>query len=288
MGRARALWLVLAVAMLLRPSPAFAASADATDPAAPWLADRGPGLPTSVLGTYVEPRQLVVYTFYEYTLNRDEEYKPVDFGFGLDRDFRARRTDHEALLFAAAGLTSNVTLELESALWTTAIQHRAADDPTGMPAEVKESGLGDTEGQLRWRMMRETAGRPELFGYFEFVFPLQRQRALIGTQDWEFAQGLGVIKGTRLGTFTVRAAVSYSAEEDKAEFGEYAVDYLKRVSPGFRWALSIEGEQDELALIAEAQLHVRPNAYLKLNNGFGLTDKAPDEAPEVGIVFSFR
>lgn len=52
--------------------------------------------------------------------------------------------------------------------------------------------------------------------------------------------------------------------------------------------LILEGEQDEVALIAEAQYHITPNAFIKLNNGFGLSAKAPDQAPEVGILWAFR
>jgi hypothetical protein len=35
------------------------------------------------------------------------------------------------------------------------------------------------------------------------------------------------------------------------------------------------------------QWQLAPSALLKLNNGFGLTSKAPDLAPEVGIAFSW-
>jgi hypothetical protein len=49
----------------------------------------------------------------------------------------------------------------------------------------------------------------------------------------------------------------------------------------------VEGEQDEVALIAELQWRLSPRATLKLNNGFGLTNKAPDQAPEIGIALSF-
>jgi len=98
---------------------------------------------------------------------------------------------------------------------------------------------------------------------------------------------LGLVKGGRWGTLTVRAAGSFSAGEGKLAFGEYAVEYLKRTSERWRWVVAIEGEEDERALIVEAQLEARPGLMIKLNNGFGLTSKAPDVAPEVGAVFSF-
>jgi hypothetical protein len=79
----------------------------------------------------------------------------------------------------------------------------------------------------------------------------------------------------------------YQAEDKAFAFGEYALEYLKRLSPRWRGVLAVEGEQDEVAAIAEAQWQLAPKALLKLNNGFGLTSKAPDLAPEVGIAFSW-
>ena len=49
----------------------------------------------------------------------------------------------------------------------------------------------------------------------------------------------------------------------------------------------MEGDQDEVQAILEIQYQVRPNITIKLNSGFGLTSKAPEFAPEVGVLFSF-
>jgi hypothetical protein len=119
------------------------------------------------------------------------------------------------------------------------------------------------------------------------VFPFQRDRVLIGTQDWEIIQGFGLTRGFRFGTLTGRVSASYTAEDKAVIFGEYALEYLKRIGPRWRGVLAMEGEQDEAAAIAELQWEFSPRALLKLNNGFGITSKAPDLAPEVGIVFSF-
>src|SRR3989442_4565460 len=89
----------------------------------PYLADRGDGIHTSLFGTYVRRNELLVYLFYEYTRNRDAEYKPSELGFGLDRDFRAKREDHEALIFAAYGITDSLAVEFESAVYTRSEEH---------------------------------------------------------------------------------------------------------------------------------------------------------------------
>lgn len=249
--------------------------------------DRGPGVPTSMFGIYVEPGQLLLYPFVEYYRDKDAEYSPDELGYGLDTDFRGRYRATEGLIFLGYGISDRLAVELEAAVIRARLE-TSPDDPSGTPPVVKESGLGDVEGQLRWRWARETERRPELFSYFETVFPLQKSKRLIGTQDWEFKLGTGVVRGFGWGTATVRAAVEYDRAEGTAALGEYAVEYLKRVSPLLRVFTAVEGSEDEVELIAETQWSLRPNVVLKLNSAFGLTSKATDWAPEVGLMFSFR
>lgn len=92
------------------------------------------------------------------------------------------------------------------------------------------------------------------------------------------------------GTMTVRAAVENARDEGKRKFeaGEYAIEYLRRLSRTWRVVAAIEGNQlDDVELITEAQVHFYPRVFLKLNTGVGLTPNATDFAPEVGIMFSF-
>lgn len=154
-----------------------------------------------------------------------------------------------------------------------------------MPARIERSGIGDIETQLRWRWREETQTRPELFSYFETVFPTQEDYSLIGTTAWEFKFGAGLVRGLRWGTLTTRVAVGYA--DGGIEPGEYALEYLRRVSNGLRLFAAIEGSQDEIELITEAQVFLARNVFLKLNNAFGVTSKAPDWAPEIGVMISF-
>lgn len=266
---------------------ASAIPAAAADDLPVYLRDRGRGVQTSLFGTYVEKGEFLFYPFYEPTFNSDQEYKPAELGYSLEQDFRAKRTDHEALVFLAYGFSDRLALEVESALYTTATQHKAADDPSSMPNELTESGLGDTQAELRWRMTDETERKPEFFSYFEAVFPLQKDKVLIGTSELELIVGVGLIKGGAWGTLSARASGVYETEAGSVDTDEFAVEYLKRTSAAWRWVASIEGNQDEWSAIGEAQWFLRPRTYLKLNSGFGLTDKAPDLAPEMGIMFSF-
>jgi hypothetical protein len=157
-----------------------------------------------------------------------------------------------------------------------------------MPALLEESGLGDVEGQLRYRWNRETDRSPEVFSYFETVFPLQKNRQLIGTQDWELKFGSGMVRGFSFGTMTIRAAVEYDASARNLALGEVALEYLRRVNSSFRIYAGVEGTQDEIEGITELQWSIRPNLVLKLNNAVGLTSKATDWAPEIGILFRIR
>lgn len=257
----------------------------ATDPEeAPYLADRGPGLATSLFGTYVEPGQWLVYPFYEYETTSAFEYKPSEVGFIGNQDFLGKLVSHEVDLYVARGLTDRLMIELEGQLYTSATLDRASNDTSGVPARIKESGLGEIEGQVRYRWQPETAHRPEVFSFVELVFPFQKNKHLIGAQDWGGAIGLGAIKGYSWGTMTARATIAY--DDGTFEPGEYAIEYLKRISPRWRCVAALEGESDELSFIGEAQYFFTRHAYLKFNSGFGLTRKTPDFAPEVGIMMT--
>jgi len=251
-----------------------------------YLRDRGEGVSTSMFGTYIQKGQLLVYPYYEYYRDHDYEYAPNELGYTQDKDYRGDYEGHEWLLFLGYGISPRLAIELEAAAISAELE-TASDDNSGLPASISESGIGDVESQLRWRWTEETAKRPELFSYFETVFPTQDKGSLIGTTDWEFQLGAGLIRGRSWGTTTIRAAVEYDASENAFGLGEVALEYLRRLSDTWRVFGSVEGTGDEIELITEAQLHFSGKVFLKLNNAVGLTSKAPDWAPEIGVVFSF-
>lgn len=249
--------------------------------------DRGTGAPTSMFGTYCRKGELLVYPFFEYYINRDQEYSPNEFGYVLDQDFTAKYKASETLLFLAYGITEDVNVEFEAALHIKATQWKAAGDPTAMPNELTESGFGDTQMEVNWRWREETDARPEVWSFCEVVFPLQKDNVLIGTGDWEVKLGTGAIKGFEWGTIMGRLAIEYDGGEKKVELGEYAIEYLKRLSPTWRVYTGLEGSEDELEFITEFQWRLGERAVVKINNAFGVTPKAVDWAPEIGVMFSF-
>ncbi|HEV8357072.1 MAG TPA: hypothetical protein VGQ17_09950 [Gemmatimonadales bacterium] len=278
-----ALNAAVAVSASLPFMPASLAAQRDTTPAS--QRDRGPGIATSMFGTYIRPGELLVYPFIECYHDHNFEYDPLELGYGLDRDFRGRYRATEGLLFLGYGLNDWLAVELEAAVISARLD-KAPGDPSALPARLEQSGVGDVEGQVRFRMQREAGRRPEIFGYFESAAPVQTRKLLIGTPDWEFKLGAGFSRGYRWGTLTFRLAAEYGLEEDKPELGEYALEYLRRLSPSWRVYAGIEGSQDEVELITEAQWRLARWATLKLNNALGITSKATDWAPEVGVMFS--
>lgn len=274
------------VALGLTAVPSFAQAEEDSDLPS-YLRDRGTGIPTSMFGTTIDRGEFLFYPFFEYYVDDNAEYAPSDLGFTGEEDFRGRYRAREGLVFLGYGVNERLALELEAAVIDARLE-KSPDDSSEVPAVIEESGLGDVEGQVRWRWRAEDRERSEIFSYFEYVLPLQRDKLLIGTQDWEFKVGMGRVRGYDWGTMTMRLAIEYEVAETKFDLGEYALEYLRRLNSTWRIYGGIEGTQDEVELITEAQLHFNDNIVLKLNNAFGVTSKATDWAPEVGILFSTR
>jgi len=89
------------------------------------------------------------------------------------------------------------------------------------------------------------------------------------------------------GTITLKASGTYSTGEGKLDWGDYGIEYAKKIGDRWRVVLALEGFQAELEAVAEIQWQVSRRVTIKLNSGFGLTSKAPDFAPEIGVLFSF-
>lgn len=250
-----------------------------------YLRDRGDATSLSQFASYVQKGQLTIYPFYEYYKDKDYEYSPNELGKPLDQDFRGKYSANEVLLFFGYGITDRLAVEFEAAYIDATLEPSPAD-PTGLPPKITESGIGDVEGQIRYRFVKENESHPELFSYFETVGPTQDSGSLIGTTDWEFKLGFGVMRGYRFGTIVGRGAVEYDVAEDAGSLGELAVEYVKRLSPQWRVYGGVEGNQDEVALIVDVQWHYSRYGLIKVGNGFGLSSKATDWAPEVGLMFN--
>ena len=249
-----------------------------------YLGDRGTGMPTSQFGTYVRKGEILIYPFHEYYYDHNVEYEPYDFGHGSTREYRGRYEANEGLIFIGYGVSDRLALEFEAGI-IGAEFNKSEKDFSTVPQEIEKFGLSDVEGQIRWRWNFEKARTPEFFNYFEYVLPTGEKNSLIGTSAWEFKLGTGMVKGFGWGTMTFRVAVDYDTGEKVAGVGEYAIEYLKRVSNRFRFFAMMEGSDDEIALVPEVQWFLSRSIYFKAGSGFGVTSKATDFAPEVGFMF---
>ena len=110
---------------------------------------------------------------------------------------------------------------------------------------------------------------------------------MIGTVGMEAELGFGLTRGFAWGTLTARIAGAYEGDSSSHfDLGEYAVEYLKRVSPSWRVFAAVQGQSDEVSLITEAQWHLGRHVFIRFNQEVGLTSRATDWEPQLGILFT--
>jgi len=283
----------LLVVSLLVPGPTAGgegagpvAAQAAEEPLPDYLKDRGTGVALSMFGSYIRRGELVIYPYWEYYLDDDREYNPEELGFAGQQDFRGRFRASEGLFFVAYGLTDGLAIQAEVAGIRASIE-KAQADLSALPPKLEQSGLGSFETQLRWRWRKETERHPELWGYLDVVYPTNKKEPLIGTMGWELELGTGLTRGFRWGTLTGRVSLAYEgASTTKFDLGEYAVEYLKRVSPSWRLFAAVQGSGDAVSLITEVQWHLTRHVFIRFNQELGLTSRANDWEPQLGILFT--
>jgi hypothetical protein len=275
----------LAVVTLLA---GFGVPLAAADDLPSYLRDRGTGMRTSMFASYVNRGEFLVYPFYEYYKDDNQQYSPNEYGGTGIQDLEGKYRANEGILFLGYGITDKLAIEVEMA-YISATFEKDPLDTYGTPPKVESSGVGDLEGQITFRFLTETEKRPELYTFFEAVVPHDKTDPLVGTEDWEFKLGVGGFRGFGFGTLWLSAAAEYtSASSTPWDLGETQLGYIRRVNPQWRVYAGIEGQAtDEASLITEVQRTLSSNAYLKANLGLGLTSNATDFAPEVGVMFSF-
>ncbi|MGH8014589.1 MAG: hypothetical protein ACREBV_00160 [Candidatus Zixiibacteriota bacterium] len=252
---------------------------------ASYLRDRGEGISTSMFGTYIKKGELLIYPFFEYYQDHNYQYQPDEFGYANDIELRGSYEASEGLIFLGYGLSERLVVELEAAIIHAELETSPAD-PTLIADEISESGLGDVQTQFNWRWRKETAAKPEIYSFLEVVYPFNKDKDLTGTSDYELKLGSGLVRGFKWGTMDIWASVEYPFVENRASFGAIGIQYLKRLSPSWKLFIGTEANQDEVEFITETQWYVSQNVRFKFNNAFGLTSKATDWAPEVGVMFS--
>ena len=98
--------------------------------------------------------------------------------------------------------------------------------------------------------------------------------------------GLGLIKGFAWGTLTGRISASYLPGDGTFELGEMDGVPQTHVREMALGAFG-RGGAGRVGRDFEIQWHFKPNGARETERRHRLTAKAPDHAPEVGVVFSF-
>ncbi len=251
--------------------------------------DTGRGIQTSAFGTYVHRGELLVYPFFSRTIDHNREYQPDMFGVGGDVDFRGKFSSNETGVMVSYGWTNWLALEFTTAYMTASLEKDPNDNyPT--PAKTKETGLGDAEGQIRVRCLKEKARLPELFAYLEVTAPTQRSAVLIGDSKWDVKPGFGFARSFSWGTLTMRTTGEYNQSESKPDFGETSIEYLRRFSRSLQTFVGIEGGEggplDEWHVVSDLQWRLSKLVSLKVDNTVGISSKANDWEPQVGLLFT--
>jgi hypothetical protein len=276
---------VIATLIGVAATPAASQTGSSTEEP-PFLRDRGTGVPSSMFGTYIRKGDLIVYPYWEFYRDNNREYKPQELGFGVDADYRGRYRESEYLFFVGYGLTDSIAVQTELATASASLV-KAANDPSALPRRIEESGLTSFETQLRWRWAKETTRRPEIWGYTDVVYPINRHKLLLGSDGFDVEVGTGVTRGLAWGTLTARASLLYeSASSTRWDLGEYGVEYLKRLSRAWRVFAAVQGHGDEISLVTEGQWHLARHMFIRFNQEIGLSSRATDWEPQLGLLFT--
>jgi hypothetical protein len=253
--------------------------------------DRGSGIRTSMVETYVEPGQLLVYPFAAYSWDHNFEYQPTMFGFPREQDFRGHYKTTEAAIFLAYGVTDWLAVELEGSQITSTFE-KAPADSFGTPARIRETGFSDISGQIRMRLGQERGRRPEFFASVEVLPPMHGRQVLIGDRQWDVKGEIGAAKAYRWGTMTFRTTIEYNRGDTHWDLGETSLEYLRQVSRRGRVLVAIEGGEggapDDWVFVTAGRWRIARGLDLKFANGLGMFSKSNDWESQIGLLLTLR
>ena len=249
------------------------------------------GIRTSMLETYVEPGQFLIFPFYAYSWDHNYEYQPSMFGIGVDQDFEGTYRTNEVQLFLAYGVTDWLAVELEGAR-IIADFTRDPSDGSGTPSSLQERGTADVAGQVRLRLAPERGRRPEFFAAVELLPPQHSSSVLIGDGQWDVKGEIGATRGYHWGTMTFRTTIEYNRGDTHWDLGETSLEWLKRLSPSWRVLAAIEGGEggapDDWVLRSAVRWRVARGIDLKFANGLGLFPKSTDWEAQLGVLMTLQ
>jgi hypothetical protein len=197
-------------------------------------------------------------------------------------------------LYLGYGLTESLALGFQASSGRATFR-TAADDVSPLPAEIRETGLGELRTELTWRFLEERGRRPELFLFAAVAVPHDSDKVLLGTPDWRLLPGIGLFRAFSWGTLAARGALEYDAgSESEADFGEWSLEAQRRTSRAWWVSAGVGGQiggannLDEAWLLADLVWRPTPRLAVRFHNRVGVTDQSSGWSPAVGIVVSGR
>ena len=255
-----------------------------------YLRDRGPGVATSIPGIYLNANAWLGFASYQHLDNRGFQYSPDEFGFADDNDYLGEYESSNGLIFAGYGIGNSLGLGLKVSSGTIKLT-KASDDPSAMPAQMKESGISAIAPELTWRFMTENARRPELYTFVSVEIPQNRDRNLIGTRDWVVLPGIGLNRGFSWATLSARMNYEYdAASASTIDFGKWSIEGQRRFSDAWWVSAGLEGQVggannfDEAWQNTFVQWRPGPRMTVRFGSRIGLTQQTKGWAGELGIV----
>lgn len=238
----------------------------------------------------MRPHEWLLIPVLRYSDDKDFEYNSGELGFspaadGLDGHYQAS----QGTVLLAYGVNDRLAVEFSADILDAKLE-TAPDDPSDAPPQVKQSGLGRVKARLDWRLLTESGSRPAVFTYAQVRVPHDRNDLLTGTPDWVVNAGIGATRGSSWGTVTLRTAVEYDAgSASRIDWGEVALEYLKRISPHLTVLGSLQMiEGDEESFYGQLQWRVNPDFAVQIGSSVALTSQAIDWAPQLGFVIQMR
>ncbi len=279
---------VLAVLCGISLGPHSAGAEDA--PTTYGLRDRGPGVPTSLTGIYLERGEWLGAASYQDLENRGFQYSPDEFGIADENDYLGKYTSSGGIFFLGYGISESLAVGLRVTGGSTKLA-KASDDPSAMPSEIKESGIGEVAPELTWRFMTETASRPELYTYVSVLIPHDSDKNLIGTEDWVILPGIGLNRGFSWATLSARMDFEYDTASTSAlDFGKWTIEGQRRFSDAWWLSAGLQGQVgggnnfDEVWQTTYLQWSASPHVTVRFGSRIGLTTMTEGWTGELGIV----
>jgi len=112
--------------------------------------DKGLTMSSSMLGTYLNQRELLIPPSYGYYMDNNVPYAPLEIARISQRSLFGKYAGHEAY-----AISEKLVVEIESGVLSPRLD-RSCDNPEVPRSVVKATGFVNFNSRLRWKWNEET------------------------------------------------------------------------------------------------------------------------------------